>query len=96
MADYVGNARRGLAIYFAVLISLTGLLEWLLLRTGDSITDHAGLVFLLMWTPAIASIVARLILHEGIRDVSLKLQGAFGWKLLSIGWLYPVVVGLIA
>jgi membrane protease YdiL (CAAX protease family) len=96
MVDYVANARTGLAIYFVVLIILTGLLEWLLLRTGDPIAKHIGLVYLLMWTPAIASLVARLILREGIRDVSFKLQRAFGLKALIIGWLYPVAVGVIA
>lgn len=96
MADYVANARKGLAIYFVVLIILTGLLEWLLLRTGDPIAKHIGLVYLLMWAPAIASFVARLILREGIRDVSFKLQRAFGLKALIIGWLYPVPVGVIA
>lgn len=96
MADYVANARKGLAIYFVVLIILTGLLDRLLLRTGDPIANHIGLVYLLMWTPAIASFVARLILREGIRDVSFKLQRAFGLKALIIGWLYPVAVGAIA
>lgn len=96
MADSVANARKGLAIYFVVLIILTGLLEWLLLRTGDPIAKHIGLIYLLMWTPAIASFVARLILREGIRDVSFKLQRAFGLKALIIGWLYPVAVGVIA
>ena len=49
-----------------------------------------------MWTPAIASFVPRLILREGIRDVSFKLQRAFALKALIIGWLYPVAVGVIA
>ena len=96
MTDYVANARKGLAIYFVVVIILTGLLEWLLLRAGDPIAKHIGLVYLLMWTPAIASFVARLILREGIRDVSFKLRGVSGWQLLAVGWLYPVAVGVIA
>ncbi len=95
MVDNIGKARKGLAVYFTGLIILSGLVEWMILRTGEEIDKHLGLIFLLMWTPAIASIVARLILSEGVKDVSFKLKGAFGIKTL-IGWLYPVAVGLIA
>lgn len=94
--ETVRNARKGLIIYFIVLIVLTAVSQYLLLSRVGPIAEHLGLIYPVMWSPAIASIVARLALREGIRDVSFKLKGTFGWKLLAIGWLFPVAVGLIA
>ena len=90
------RARRGLAIYFAVLVVGSGLLEFLLIRTGEPIQRHMGLISLLMWTPAFASLVARLLLREGIRDVSFRFGGKEGGRALLIAWLYPLSVGFAA
>jgi membrane protease YdiL (CAAX protease family) len=90
------RARRGLAIYFAVLVAGSGVLEFLLIRTGDPIEKHMGLISLLMWTPAFASLVARLCLREGIRDVSFRFGGREGGRALRIAWLYPLSVGFAA
>jgi membrane protease YdiL (CAAX protease family) len=49
-----------------------------------------------MWTPALASIVARLALCDGFHDVSFRLGGRSGLKALGIGWGFPVVVGAAA
>lgn len=94
--DEKKKARRGLVIYFTVLIIGTAILEGLLLRAGDSIRNHLGLVLPLMWMPAFASFVARLVLKEGIRDVSFRFGGKMGLKILAIGWLFPVAVGMLA
>ncbi len=90
------KARRGLAIYFAVLIAGSAFLEWRLLQTGESIGKHIGLVFALMYTPTVASIVARLALREGIGDISFRIGGREGGKALLTAWLYPLVVGFAA
>jgi membrane protease YdiL (CAAX protease family) len=90
------RARRGLAIYFAVLVAGSAVLEILLIRTGDPIERHMGLVALLMWTPAFASLVARLCFREGIRDVSFRFGGRAGGRALLIAWLYPLSVGFAA
>lgn len=90
------KARQGLAIYFAVLVAGSAFLEWKLLATGEPIQKHVSLVFALMWTPAVASIVARLSLREGIRDVSFRFGGREGGTALLTAWLYPLVVGFIA
>jgi CAAX protease family protein len=92
MIDSVRRARRGLAIYFSVLIPGSALLEWLLLRTGDPIEKHHGLVFALMWIPALASLVARILLREGIRDVSFRFGGVQGAKAILVAWIYPLAV----
>jgi hypothetical protein len=58
------RARRGLAIYFAVLVPLSAVFEALM------ITGSLSWFWALMWTPAFASVVARLALREGFADVS--------------------------
>lgn len=90
-----GRARRGLAVYLGVVIVVSGILEYMLIRLG-SLEHSGGLVLALMWTPTLASIVARVALREGVRDVSFRLGGAIGAQSLLIAWLFPVVVGFIA
>src|SRR5262249_55791514 len=50
----------------------------------------------LMWTPAVASVVARLVLGEGFADVSFRLGGRWGWKAIGRALIFPIVIGLIA
>jgi membrane protease YdiL (CAAX protease family) len=50
----------------------------------------------LMWTPAAASVVARLALHDGFGDVSFRLGGRRGSKAIGLALIFPVVIGLIA
>jgi len=90
------RARRGLAIYFSVLLTLSAGLEYLLLRTGEPIGKHLGLIFLLMWSPALASAVARIALREGVSDVSFRIGGASGVRAIAVAWLYPLAVGVVA
>src|ERR1051325_1690095 len=49
-----------------------------------------------MWTPAAASVVARLALHDGLGDVSFRLGGRRGSKAIGLALIFPVVIGLIA
>lgn len=92
----VGRARRGLAIYFVVVVIVSGLFETLILRGGGNIGDHRALIAMLMWTPAFASLVARLALREGVRDVSFRFGGLRGANGIVIALLMPVVVGSVA
>jgi membrane protease YdiL (CAAX protease family) len=96
LATPVAEARRGLAIYFVALILGSGVLEWLVLRAGDPIGNHRGLIFALMWVPALASAIARLSLREGIRDVSFRLGGRLGVRALVVAVVTPVTVGAVA
>jgi len=84
------RARRGLTIYFAVLVPLSVVFETLMIRGSSS------WVWALMWTPAAASVVARLALREGFGDVSFRLGGRRGWKAIGLALIFPIVVGLIA
>jgi membrane protease YdiL (CAAX protease family) len=90
------KARQGLAIYFAVLILSSGIIEWLIVRHGDPMSDHLDLVLVLMWMPALSSAVARLALREGIRDVSFRFGGKIGFRSIGFAVLMPLIVGTIA
>jgi membrane protease YdiL (CAAX protease family) len=90
------TARRGLAIYLAVVVVGSGILEWMILRAGGAIEHHRGLIFALMWTPTLASVVARLVLREGIGDVSFRLGGRLGVRALVVAVVAPLVVGGVA
>lgn len=68
----VGLARRGLAIYFAILLPLSAVFEALM------ILGNLSWFWALMWTPAAASVVARLVLREGFADVSFRIGGSTG------------------
>jgi len=84
------RARRGLAIYFAVLVPLSAVFEALMIRGSSS------WVWALMWTPAAASVVARLVLRDGFGDVSFRLGGGRGSKAIGLALIFPIIVGLIA
>jgi uncharacterized protein len=92
----VAKARRGLTVYFAVLIVASGIVEWMIIRPADRIQNHLGVAFLLMWMPALSSFVARLVLREGIGDVSFRFGGKGGLKAIGLAILMPIVVGGIA
>jgi membrane protease YdiL (CAAX protease family) len=85
------KARRGLAIFFAILVPLSAIFEVLIITTGDF-----SWLILLVWVPALASVVARLVLHEGFSDVSFRLGGRRGWRAIVLALVFPIVVGLIA
>lgn len=50
----------------------------------------------LMWTPAAASVAARLCLREGFSDVSFSIGGSRGWKAILLAWIFPIFIGLIS
>src|SRR5579864_2134082 len=94
--DVVGKARRGLAIYLTCVIVGSAAVEFAMLRNGSAVGAQGLLVVLLMWIPGLASIVSRLALREGFRDVSFRLAGRNGLKSVAIGWGFPVAVGAAA
>jgi membrane protease YdiL (CAAX protease family) len=85
------RARRGLAIYFAVLVPLSAVFQAIVIITGNF-----SWIWALMWTPAAASVVARLVLREGFADVSFRLGGRRGLKAIGLALIFPIVLGLIA
>ena len=85
------RARRGLSIYFAVLVPLTAVFQVIIISTGNF-----SWIWALMGTPAAASVVARLALREGFADVSFRLGGRRGLKAIGLALIFPIVIGLIA
>jgi membrane protease YdiL (CAAX protease family) len=90
------KARQGLTIFFPVLIVTSGIVEWLIVRDGDPMSNHPNLVLVLMWMPALSSAVARLSLREGIRDVSFRFGGKVGLHSIGFAVLMPLIVGVVA
>ena len=91
------KARRGLAIYFAIVVALSAPIQAVIISTRPE-GSIAWLTLLapLMFVPAIASIVARLVLKEGFSDVSFRLGGRRGRNAILLALLFPLVVGLVA
>ena len=83
-------------IFFAVLVPLTIVIETRLILAGDSIRNHVGLVIALMWSPALASFVARIVMREGVRDVSFRFGGKTGLRMIAYAVAFPLLVGFLA
>src|SRR5262249_595244 len=50
----------------------------------------------LMYTPAAASIVPRVVFREGFEDVSFHFGGREGARALLLAWIYPIILGFLA
>jgi uncharacterized protein len=85
------QARRGLAIYFAIVLVLSAVFQTIIISTGN-----LSWVWALMWTPAVASVVARLVLREGFADVSFRFGGSRTWKYMGLALAFPTIIGLVA
>jgi uncharacterized protein len=66
-------ARRGLVIYFALVVVISGAIEAYIIMNPELFGTLW--VLALMWSPALASVIARLILKEGFSDVSFRFGG---------------------
>ena len=88
-------ARRGLAIYFALVVVISGGLEAYIIINPEVFRSPIA-ILVLMWTPAVASVIARLVLKEGFSDVSFRFGGlrTLPWYALGLG--VPLAVGILA
>src|SRR4051812_49046836 len=92
----VKRARVGLAMFLPTVMIGSGILEATMLATGKPVGEQSGLVLALMWMPALAALIARVVLREGTRDISLR------WGSRRTAWaclaciLWPIVVGALA
>lgn len=93
--DDVRRARRSLLVFFAVLIPLSGFIEALIVRRTVFLA-RGVLILILMWIPALASLVARLALREGFDDLSLRISDRRVARALFIAAAFPLLVGAIA
>jgi membrane protease YdiL (CAAX protease family) len=86
---HTASTKRALAVFFAVLVPATAVIETLLI-TG-ALRKSALAFFLLMWTPGIAALVATFACDRGAR---------IGWRLgplkyAAIGFLLPIIYALV-
>lgn len=88
--ENVQSARKGLLIFFLILIPLTAI-SYILALT---VAPVYGL--LLMWAPGISSILTRILLREGFADISLSFGGRRTLRVIPFILLLPVAVGLLA
>jgi uncharacterized protein len=79
-------------VFFAIVVVLSGTIEAIWILNPKMVI----LVFPLMWSPAVASAIARLVLREGFSDVSFRFGGrrTLGW--IALGLILPIVVGTLA
>jgi Predicted protease of the Abi (CAAX) family len=90
------SSRRGLWLFFLFLLLCTALFDTLLLFTQSITILFLINGFCVMWTPALASGVARRLNHEDWHDLS------FRWHTRTVGLaclfavLFPLVIGLLA
>ncbi|HVK66609.1 MAG TPA: type II CAAX endopeptidase family protein [Polyangium sp.] len=89
--DKVRRARRGLAIFFGVLLLASVPFDVQIVLHGL----HPNYFLPLVWVPCFASVVARFLLREGFGDVSFRLDRRAAWAML-VGVIYPVAVGVPA
>jgi len=86
------DARKSLAVFFGLLVPLTTLARVLVVKNGMTLP----LVAYAMWTPAIASVLTRLIRREGFQDVSFRFRTpGMKWSVL-VACLYPFVLCSLA
>src|SRR5215212_2550339 len=93
--DWRRAARRGLAIYFALVVVISGGLEAYIIINPEFFQTPIA-ILALMWSPAVASVIARLVLRESFSDVSFRFGGvrALPWYALGLG--VPLAVGILA
>jgi membrane protease YdiL (CAAX protease family) len=94
--DLRRTARRGLAIYFALVVVISGSLEAYYIFINPELLGTLFGLLALMWSPALASVIARLVLREGFSDVSFRFGGlrTLPWYALGLG--VPLAVGILA
>ncbi len=90
------RARKQLALYLALTFSISWAIQTRIFLLGGPIESHGLEVVVLMWTPGIVGLAARLLWRQGLGDVSFRIGRAGGaWPWL-LAWLSPLAVGLVA
>jgi hypothetical protein len=87
--DLQRAARRGLAIYFALLVVISGSLEAYYIFINPELLGTLFALLALMWSPAVASVIARLVLREGFSDVSFRFGGYAPCRGTRLAWACP-------
>ena len=99
--DIRHQARRGLAIYFAIVVAVSAPIQAVIINADldggrNGIVPWLALITALMLVPTVASVAARLALKEGFFDVSFRFGGRRGRNAIVQALIFPVVIGLLA
>lgn len=84
------SARRGLLLFFLLLVTLSTLFYWLIIVKHDAVA-----MALFMWTPGSAALAARFILREKFPTTSLFFNKRL-LQPLAVALLTPLAIGLLA
>jgi membrane protease YdiL (CAAX protease family) len=95
------QARRGLAIYFAIVVLLSAPIQAVIIAADldggrNGLVPWLASITALMFVPTAASVVARLALREGFSDVSFRFGGRRGRNAVLQALVLPALVGLVA
>ena len=95
------QARRGLAIYFAVVVLLSAPIQAVIIAADldggrNGLVQWLSLIAALMFVPTTASMVARLALKEGFSDVSFRFGGRRGRNAILQALVLPALIGFVA
>lgn len=95
------KARRGLGIYFAILVPLSILVQMVIIRADlnggeNGLVQWLVLIAGFMFVPTISSVVARLALREGFSDVSFRFGGREGRNAILLSLVLPALIALVA
>ncbi|PFR53169.1 CPBP family intramembrane glutamic endopeptidase [Bacillus cereus] len=85
--DKIQRAKIGLQLFLSILFITS-----IILNVVVMITKSMPLIVVYMFTPAISSILTRIILKEGFKDVSFSLGNLKIWKGIGLALLIPMII----
>ncbi|EEK75497.1 CAAX amino terminal protease [Bacillus cereus R309803] len=85
--DKIQRAKIGLQLFLSILIITS-----IILNVAVIITKSMPLIVVYMFTPALSSILTRIILKEGFKDVSFSLGNLKIWKGIGFALLIPMII----
>jgi hypothetical protein len=96
MAPQIQQARRGLLVFVSLLVPLSLLGYWWWWYVNKAIELPFVASAPLMWSPALASLITRVVLREGFADVSFRSGGRRSLRAILLAFAVPLVVGSLA
>ncbi|MFJ3389868.1 CPBP family intramembrane glutamic endopeptidase [Lysinibacillus sp. NPDC086135] len=85
--DKIQRAKIGLQLFLSILIITS-----IILNVVVIITKSMPLIVVYMFTPAFSSVLTRIILKEGFKDVSFSLGNLKIWKGIGFALLIPMII----
>lgn len=83
-------------LFLALVVLATIPVQIAIARSGQPLERMPIHVITLMWIPALASVVVRLLRREGFDDVSFRWGSRSTWYVVGIVVAYPTIVGAVA